>query len=1544
MTSRQLYEGLLIELNKVNAPNILLEDFNYFANKAINQYINKRYNIYDINQQTTDDLRVLKATAILKPRRLKTYDALSLVNNKMATYYVDLPSDYLHLLNCICIYNVNKTYKCYNKGETWRAAATRLTADAYSQVLDNFWLRPTYKRPYYYIHNINMLSNGENYTQETIPTNPYRIDSEGRILGTDSNLGEASDYHGYYNSDSGTGTDDVDDGNGNKPFPPDPTPPDKTKPEVTLYLVNKTYEVTYGIERAQSIPIEWGYTSTDPSYKPSHPYITSTAYGPKYPEVGTYTIKLQGPDEDNLEDDVVFKYGLKEVPLVINRATLSVRLIQKGNVNSKPTSIQLEDLDITGFQANDSQTTFFSENPLPTINIGDELKEDLNGNKYYEVTVVGKNYKNYTINEGSIGQIWMENTNIPTDPTVTPDDPVNPPKERENIVITIPQLEFSYGDISESDIKYSTPNGIKIKKSDNEPLFKAEKDGIQYNITPYLHVGEYNIVFNENNVINNSSYYCTLQVNKTSGADLTITPADVNIVLGGANYDNIIEEDENINDISIEYFGFKNNHTESNILLNTPIIHLTNTTNQQEISITQTKLPNGKYKIETSENLSKEVIYQLSININSLSINSEFSGDYTFRSTPLTLTVIEDSASSVSILIIPVTSSYGELPNFGHRVIFPENYTGTDKPNYQVYDGQTLKYDYETNGNNWTNLGVGEYRITATPTGTGLFDVDNAHFYCDDATLTVVKATLNIKNNGNNGNNGLSYRTENPETFDINSSDTKTALINFFKSINSNTNETNLQLSCDGCDVTFNNGVVTIVKNATTIASGTLGISKIEKTSNGTGFVGIPTNLGTYNVYLSGISSSNNNYEITYDVLQIEVTSDPLILPNDGYTYSKVRIPDDFIQYYNYSSLDRARQFDQFCFLDRGKNIYFLPGKNGKRTLRYHGVTYATTATRTPVLVDFLKDYFIVQKVEEGTTESGNEKVTVSYSILTNDTQNKWITITYIYNNSTDTWYIPDNGYDGITKANYNKLIIPGWKVYETTTKAEYDGEVLSNTGDIWVEVIYSNGNYGYKKYTPYDPNNPDTTSSWSQGLTNYEYPRYKTNSNGTIVIGGEPYAITLKEVKIYENITPDTPTWHFFYNNLDKYGHGIKDSDGIPIRTEIIGFPPIGRFVDETNQEYITIWENLPDHSKIFKLYRRTRPATQEEINAELSKKLKVGNTTVESIVEFGYWKRNAQTKAIITESDGKTVSTNNFVKIENFPPDLVRCKYPGTKVIYKKGDGTEVSSYEVEFSSVQSDWTEYTIRVTPEDYGWDWRWTVPDPNSTYSSTYANFACDKCGYWKYLTDALSPNYVEQEGELCYEYVSGQYDCDCEKEASGARPQGPWEEEEDDSGNNNSGTGSGNNTTKKSISIVQGITPPNFIKINNDLAISNVERGQGIRYGNVSRVRLEIRYGTDSSVFSLDYEQGKPGGLIYIDYLKVPQHIRLTQYELDLTEDTSQVLEYPDYVCQEIINELTHIVMENISDPKLQTHPVVSQSIANPAQTQAPEAAGQSAQ
>ena len=186
MTVRDLYEGLLTEVNNENAPNLILEDFNHYANRAINQYVNKHYTNYDISQQTTDDLRVLKDSVTLTANKSQDYDELSTAN--MASYYVNLPADYLHLLNCICIYKLQKNYKCYSCGDFWRAPATKLTADAYSQVLDNAWNRPTYKKPYYYIQNIK---NSETFIQEEtdiqisdIPTKPIQPDYQNAIIPT----------------------------------------------------------------------------------------------------------------------------------------------------------------------------------------------------------------------------------------------------------------------------------------------------------------------------------------------------------------------------------------------------------------------------------------------------------------------------------------------------------------------------------------------------------------------------------------------------------------------------------------------------------------------------------------------------------------------------------------------------------------------------------------------------------------------------------------------------------------------------------------------------------------------------------------------------------------------------------------------------------------------------------------------------------------------------------------------------------------------------------------------------------------------------------------------------------------------------------------------------------------------------------------------------------------------------------------------------------------------------------------------------------------
>ena len=102
----------------------------------------------------------------------------------------------------------------------------------------------------------------------------------------------------------------------------------------------------------------------------------------------------------------------------------------------------------------------------------------------------------------------------------------------------------------------------------------------------------------------------------------------------------------------------------------------------------------------------------------------------------------------------------------------------------------------------------------------------------------------------------------------------------------------------------------------------------------------------------------------------------------------------------------------------------------------------------------------------------------------------------------------------------------------------------------------------------------------------------------------------------------------------------------------------------------------------------------------------------------------------------------------------------------------------------------------------------------------------------------------------------------------------------------------------------------------------DAENTAGDRLANPSMVRLELRFGNDDSVFVPNK--------VYIDYLKAPMYIRLTQEQINSTLDYSQTLEFPDYVCFEIVNIFTRLLMENAGDPRLQTNMPINSTIINP--------------
>lgn len=240
MTAKQLYKNSLIELSKVNAPALKLYEFNYYMNKAISQYINTIYNAYDVNQQTTDDLRVLQGSIYLTPTKVgksnqplvsesdltgKAGDDLKNTSLEGANYLTSkfshlsslygaayecwLPMDYLHILNCICTFEVTQPYDCYDAHTFIQKPATRLTSDSWPLVMDDIYNRPSHEKPYYQVYNQHRDS------VNTLPTDPIReinqpvgTGAEGEVTDADkakvNGLAQTqgTDINGVYGVDS----------------------------------------------------------------------------------------------------------------------------------------------------------------------------------------------------------------------------------------------------------------------------------------------------------------------------------------------------------------------------------------------------------------------------------------------------------------------------------------------------------------------------------------------------------------------------------------------------------------------------------------------------------------------------------------------------------------------------------------------------------------------------------------------------------------------------------------------------------------------------------------------------------------------------------------------------------------------------------------------------------------------------------------------------------------------------------------------------------------------------------------------------------------------------------------------------------------------------------------------------------------------------------------------------------------------------------------------------------------------------------------------
>jgi hypothetical protein len=143
-TSRQAYIDILTELLKEEAPTLYLEDFLYYYNKAISEYMKTRYELFEVTQQLSDDLRSWK-------KDFNTSGLIVPIDSIYETHEGKKIDLYRHLLGCIISATVIRPIsKCDQRaGINKSYKVTRMSSEIKAGILNNVYLEPRFYRPYF---------------------------------------------------------------------------------------------------------------------------------------------------------------------------------------------------------------------------------------------------------------------------------------------------------------------------------------------------------------------------------------------------------------------------------------------------------------------------------------------------------------------------------------------------------------------------------------------------------------------------------------------------------------------------------------------------------------------------------------------------------------------------------------------------------------------------------------------------------------------------------------------------------------------------------------------------------------------------------------------------------------------------------------------------------------------------------------------------------------------------------------------------------------------------------------------------------------------------------------------------------------------------------------------------------------------------------------------------------------------------------------------------------------------------------------------------
>lgn len=140
-TALELYSAVLRELNKFNAPDFDVADFNYWFNDSVLKWVEAELESYEREQEDSDEFRMLLTPDV------KTLNEGNSTNvRKLA-----LPEGYYRLARCKAVFRCKKDWNGFAEGAKIYQPVRRLTQTIRELAMQNSYYSPEPEDPFYEI-------------------------------------------------------------------------------------------------------------------------------------------------------------------------------------------------------------------------------------------------------------------------------------------------------------------------------------------------------------------------------------------------------------------------------------------------------------------------------------------------------------------------------------------------------------------------------------------------------------------------------------------------------------------------------------------------------------------------------------------------------------------------------------------------------------------------------------------------------------------------------------------------------------------------------------------------------------------------------------------------------------------------------------------------------------------------------------------------------------------------------------------------------------------------------------------------------------------------------------------------------------------------------------------------------------------------------------------------------------------------------------------------------------------------------------------------